>query len=283
MKHVIAQPNCSTSSATMTVRPAAGPLTCNGEPPIKPATRPPTIAAIKPASTGASDAIAIPSDNGSATRNTTNDAGRSWRIASRNRPIGDGAPPSRRCSTRACLFYAFESRWAANHGQPDKPGAYRMQMFPATPRRRRRRLFQDEDGDLSSRLLLVFGVRGKGFHSPLPPLLSLGPIELACSQLQNLVAILQRHRRVGLQVEEPGRVFGRPAVRRDDEIAALVFYAHQGHVALFAGLRTGHGQQDNRPVEDLHPVGRALVQNFFGLLAHPVSGAQFDVVSHSHI
>ncbi|GAA2738602.1 hypothetical protein GCM10010439_73200 [Actinocorallia aurantiaca] len=38
---------------------------------------PPTIAAISPASTGAPEATAIPSDNGIATRKTTNEAGTS--------------------------------------------------------------------------------------------------------------------------------------------------------------------------------------------------------------
>ena len=77
MAQVTAQPNSAISPATITVSPAAGPLTCSGEPPRAPATMPPTIAAISPASTGALEAIAIPSDNGRATRNTTSDAGRS--------------------------------------------------------------------------------------------------------------------------------------------------------------------------------------------------------------
>ena len=85
MKHVTAQPNSETRSATTTVRPAAGPLTCSGDPPMAPAMTPPTIAAIRPASTGALDAIAIPSDNGSATRNTTSDAGKSYRRTDRSR------------------------------------------------------------------------------------------------------------------------------------------------------------------------------------------------------
>lgn len=67
------------SSATITVRPAAGPLTWRGEPPISPATMPPATAAISPAATGAPDATAIPSDSGIATRKTTNDASRSCR------------------------------------------------------------------------------------------------------------------------------------------------------------------------------------------------------------
>ena len=77
MKQVTAQPNSATRPATITVRPAAGPLTCSGEPPRAPATTPPTIAAIRPASTGALDAIAMPNDSGRATRNTTSEAGRS--------------------------------------------------------------------------------------------------------------------------------------------------------------------------------------------------------------
>lgn len=77
MKQVTPQPNSATTSATTTVSPAAGPLTCSGDPPSHPPTMPPTIAAIRPARTGASEAIAIPSDSGSATRKTTNEAGRS--------------------------------------------------------------------------------------------------------------------------------------------------------------------------------------------------------------
>jgi hypothetical protein len=84
IKHVTAQPKSDTRSAITTVSPAAGPLTCSGEPPIHPTMIPPTIAAIRPASTGAFDAIAIPSDNGSATRKTTSDEGKSCRITERN-------------------------------------------------------------------------------------------------------------------------------------------------------------------------------------------------------
>ncbi|WP_246011795.1 hypothetical protein, partial [Nocardia mexicana] len=52
---------------------------------------PPTAAAIKPAAIGAPEAIAIPSDNGRATRNTTIDAGRSWRVIDEN--LADHEPP----------------------------------------------------------------------------------------------------------------------------------------------------------------------------------------------
>ena len=76
---VTPQPKRPTRSATTTVRPAAGPLTCSGEPPRAPATRPPTAAAISPAVSGASEATAMPSESGTATRKTTREAGRSWR------------------------------------------------------------------------------------------------------------------------------------------------------------------------------------------------------------
>ncbi len=78
MAHVTAHPNCATNPATTNVNPAAGPLTCNGAPPSNPATTPPTTAAINPAVIGASEATAMPNDNGIATRNTTNDADRSY-------------------------------------------------------------------------------------------------------------------------------------------------------------------------------------------------------------
>lgn len=46
--------------------------------PTAPAIMPPTTAAISPAIIGALEAIAIPIDNGTATRKTTIDAGRSY-------------------------------------------------------------------------------------------------------------------------------------------------------------------------------------------------------------
>ena len=89
IKHVTPQPKSETKSAMTTVSPAAGPLTCSGDPPMAPTMIPPTIAAIRPASTGAFEAIAIPSDNGSATRKTTSDDGKSCRTTDRNRSIRD--------------------------------------------------------------------------------------------------------------------------------------------------------------------------------------------------
>ena len=65
-------------SYTITVRPAAGPLTCSGQPAIVPTTNPPMMPVIRPAATGAPDAIAIPMHNGRATRNTTIEAKKSF-------------------------------------------------------------------------------------------------------------------------------------------------------------------------------------------------------------
>ena len=62
---------------TITVNPAAGPVTLNAEP-LTVATRiPPIIPAIIPEKSGAPDANAIPKHKGNATKKTTNPAGRS--------------------------------------------------------------------------------------------------------------------------------------------------------------------------------------------------------------
>ena len=74
---VAGQPNVVIVWAITTVNPAAGPLTCIAEPPSAPATTPPTIAAINPATIGEPEASAMPRDSGTATRNTTSEAGTS--------------------------------------------------------------------------------------------------------------------------------------------------------------------------------------------------------------
>ena len=62
---------------TITVSPAAGPVTIKAEP-LTVATRiPPTIPEIIPENSGAPDAKAIPKHKGNATKKTTNPAGRS--------------------------------------------------------------------------------------------------------------------------------------------------------------------------------------------------------------
>src|SRR5690606_28921226 len=58
-------------SRTITVSPAAGPLTLTLEPDNAPTTIPPTIPAISPDMGGAPLAIAIPKQRGRATKNTT--------------------------------------------------------------------------------------------------------------------------------------------------------------------------------------------------------------------
>lgn len=67
-------------AATMTARPAAGPLTDNDEPDSEPTTRPPTMPATSPANTGAPDADAMPMQSGNATRKTTRPAGASFEM-----------------------------------------------------------------------------------------------------------------------------------------------------------------------------------------------------------
>src|SRR5271163_2116969 len=69
---------------------------------------------------------------------------------------------------------------------------------------------QDEDGDLPRRQRLQFDVVGISFGSPLPPLFSLGPMNLAGRQLEHLVAVLHRDLRVGTEVVDPGGVLRLP-------------------------------------------------------------------------
>ncbi len=70
----MAMPCWRTSSKTRTASPAAGPLTCSGEPAIQPTTRPPMMPVIKPLAGGIPEAMAIPMHKGRATRNTTTEA-----------------------------------------------------------------------------------------------------------------------------------------------------------------------------------------------------------------
>lgn len=63
--------------ATITVRPAAGPLTEICEPLKKPVTKPPAIPATIPENKGAPEANAIPRHSGRATKKTTTEAARS--------------------------------------------------------------------------------------------------------------------------------------------------------------------------------------------------------------
>jgi hypothetical protein len=72
-------PSVSMAVRTMTASPAAGPLTPSGEPLAMPTTMPPTTPAMSPDRRGAPEARAMPRQSGTATRNTTMDAGTSWR------------------------------------------------------------------------------------------------------------------------------------------------------------------------------------------------------------
>ena len=64
------EPNDVMALKTITVNPAAGPLTPRFEPLAKPTTIPPTIPEIMPENKGAPEARAIPRHNGSATKKT---------------------------------------------------------------------------------------------------------------------------------------------------------------------------------------------------------------------
>ena len=70
----VATPNSCTNCHTMTASPAAGPLTCSGEPAMAPTTMPPTMPVTSPAAGGSPDAIATPMQRGRATRKTTTEA-----------------------------------------------------------------------------------------------------------------------------------------------------------------------------------------------------------------
>ena len=62
---------------TITVKPAAGPVTLTFEPLARATTIPPTIPAMIPENSGAPDASAIPKHSGKATKKTTRPAGQS--------------------------------------------------------------------------------------------------------------------------------------------------------------------------------------------------------------
>ena len=65
------EPSTKMDDETMTVSPAAGPLTPSCDPLNIPTKIPPTIPEIKPAIKGALEARAIPKHKGSATKKTT--------------------------------------------------------------------------------------------------------------------------------------------------------------------------------------------------------------------
>ena len=73
---------------TITVSPAAGPLTLSGEPLVKATTVPPIIPEIIPENKGAPDASAIPKQSGSATKKTTKPAGKSFFKYLNVKPLG---------------------------------------------------------------------------------------------------------------------------------------------------------------------------------------------------
>ena len=109
---------------------------------------------------------------------------------------------------------------------------------------------------------------------------ALGALDLAGGQLHDLVAVLRGDLRMGLHVVVPGRVLWIAALGGDHGVLAVLLDAHQWHKALLAGLGAGGGEQHDRAVQDLDPVGGAVLDDAFGLFAYPVGGAQLGVVSH---
>ena len=76
-------PRSCIAVSTITANPAAGPLTPKGDPLSVPTTIPPTMPAMIPEKRGAPEAKAIPRHNGTATKNTIRDAGRSLLICAK--------------------------------------------------------------------------------------------------------------------------------------------------------------------------------------------------------
>lgn len=72
------EPRVAIEASTTAASPAAGPLTLVWDWLIKPTTMPPTMPAIIPDISGASEAKAMPRHSGKATRNTTTLAGKSY-------------------------------------------------------------------------------------------------------------------------------------------------------------------------------------------------------------
>jgi hypothetical protein len=69
--------NSPTAPATITIRPAAGPLMVSKDPAKKLTITPPTMAVMSPKIGGKSEAAAIPRDSGNANNATINPEGKS--------------------------------------------------------------------------------------------------------------------------------------------------------------------------------------------------------------
>jgi hypothetical protein len=126
---VTGQPKVVMVPASTTVSPADGPLTCSAEPPNTVATTPPTTADIRPAIIGAPAASATAKESGTATRNTTIDAGTSCRRFSRavSQRLSPGGPVVRASS--AVLIMGV-----GNRTNPQKSAMQTILMFSCEKR-----------------------------------------------------------------------------------------------------------------------------------------------------
>ena len=79
----------------------------------------------------------------------------------------------------------------------------------------------------------------------LPPLGLLRARDLACAEVVDVRAVLQRDVGIGDDVEVPDRVLRRAAERRDDGVGAVVLDAHQRRLAELPAVATLGPQDDD--------------------------------------
>src|SRR5690606_36566 len=127
--------------------------------------------------------------------------------------------------------------------------------------------------DPVARGALVVGEPGALGHDALPELVALGPGELLGDRGVALGADLDLDLRVGLEVEVPGRVLRRAAVRRDDHGALVVLgEVDQRRDALGAGPRADVVDEDHgyalEHAADAAGVGAELRDDLLVPVAH---------------
>src|SRR5450830_73888 len=96
VRNALKLPNCAIAPITMTIKPAAGPLTLMAEPLNVATITPPMMPEIMPLIGATPDALAIPRHKGRATRKTTMPASRSVRRKDSSEVVFIGLCPCRR-------------------------------------------------------------------------------------------------------------------------------------------------------------------------------------------
>lgn len=142
----------------------------------------------------------------------------------------------------------------------------------------------DEHRDLPVGLLLVVRVRRKRGDGAFPPLGLLRTGDLTGRHVLLQGAVLELHQGVGLEVVVPDRVLGRPALRGDQGVAAVVLDPHQRRLAELPALRAPGRQQDDGQsrVPQRRPLGAAGALVLLHLLAHPLRRAGFVLAFERH-